>query len=345
MGIAYVTREVAKEAIDSTESAYNDRQFDRVIQSASRSVEGILRRTCYPEVATRYFPWPQDSAAGRLWLGDHDLIALTGATSGGVTIPPADIVPGPAEFGAPYDRLDLTAASGGSWFGGSEPENANAVSGLWCGCAIVELDGGSTVEALDASETGVDSSGSPEIGVGSILRVGAERMLVTGRTMLDTGQNTAGTLSSSNADRALAVASGAAFSVGESILVESERMLVQDIAGNTLIVRRAHDGSVLAAHPSGADVYAPRTLTVVRGALGTTAAAHDAASPILVFEVPGLVAELTLALALTTLGARQAGYVRYRRLEGGDKEASVSTAEIRADALRVYGKGPRVGAV
>ena len=49
---------------------------------------------------------------------------------------------------------------------------------------------GATVEALDDSETGidVDAATSAAVGVGSILRVDSERMLVTERQQLDTGQ-------------------------------------------------------------------------------------------------------------------------------------------------------------
>ena len=70
-------------------------------------------------------------------------------------------------------------------------------------------------------------------------------------------------------------ASGSGFNVGEVILVDSERMLIVDIAGNYLTVKRAWDGSVLAIHSTGADIYTLRLLTVTRGALGTTAGTHD----------------------------------------------------------------------
>lgn len=345
MGVWYVTREMARAALDSRESAYNNARIDRCIESGSRAAEGILRRRFYPEVATRYFPWPDGTAV--LWLdGDeNDLESLTSVTSGGVTIPPGDVIPGPV-FGPPYDRLSLESGSAGTWFGGDDPENANAVTARWCGCAVVDVVDTTIVEALDSSETGVDIGPSGLVGVGSILRVGTERMLVTGRTMLDTGQNTAGTLTNSNADRSLLVASSAGFVADEVILVESERMQVLDIAGNILIVRRAVDGSVLAAHASGVDVYAPRTCTVLRGALGTTAAAHDTAAPVLVFEVPALVAELSLALALTALGQSAAGYAQFVGAGENEREASGrGLGEIRRQARAVYGRGPRVGAV
>lgn len=344
MGIAYVTLERLRSALDSKESAYNDARLLQCIDSGSRAAEGILRRRFYPEAATRYFPWPEDSAE-TLWLdGDgNDLSTLTSATSGGVAVTVADVIPQPP-YGPPYDRLTLSSAGSGSWLQGDDPENANAITGVWCGCAIVETADATISEALDSSETGVNIGASSLIGTGSIIRVDSERMLVTGRSLLDVGQNTAGGVTSSNADRLLAVADGTAFVVGEILLIEAERVQVLDVAGNNLVVKRAVDGSVLAAHLTGVDIYALRTLTVTRGALGTVAAAHDTAAPVLVFEVPSLVQELALALAMVAAGAGQAGYSGFRRTQDTERESSRSTMDIKRDAVRVHGRGPRVGA-
>src|SRR5690606_22447868 len=54
----YTTRETVKAALDYKETARNDAQVDRAIESASRAVEGLLHRRFYPETATRYFDWP-----------------------------------------------------------------------------------------------------------------------------------------------------------------------------------------------------------------------------------------------------------------------------------------------
>lgn len=345
MGVLYATLERVRNALDSKESAYNDARILQCLESASRTVEGILRRRFYPEIATRAFPWPTDTRA--LWLeGDaNDLVSFTSATSGGVTVPFAGVIPWPA-FGPPFERLDLDTSSSADWFGGSTAEDANLITGVWCGCAVTDIADATTAEALDAVETGVDIGASTLIGTGSIIRIGSERMIVTGRSLLDTGQNTASTLTDKASATLLAVGSGAAFAVGELITVEAERMQVLDIAGNNLIVKRAVDGSVLAAHGSGVDVYAPRTLTVQRGALGTTAAAHDTAAPVLVYEVPALVAELATAYALVSLGAGQAGYTRFRSTgDGGERPLSRATGDIERDAQRVHGRGPRIGAI
>src|SRR5690606_34488219 len=131
-----------------------------------------------------------------------------------------------------------------------------------------------------------------------LIKLGTEHMVVTGRSMLDTGQNIGADLDASNSAVTVAVTDGTAFSAGETLLIGSERMLIVDVAGNNLIVKRAWDGSVLAAHTSGADIYASRTLTVERGALGTTAATHLDNAAVSRHVVPGAVRALAVAEAL-----------------------------------------------
>lgn len=77
------------------------------------------------------------------------------------------------------------------------------------------------------------------------------------------------------------VTSGAAFSEGQTILVDAEQMYVTAIATNTL--------------------------TVVRGANGTTAATHLTAAPIDVYRYPSRVVLATNRLAQRYLRAKDAG--------------------------------------
>ncbi len=345
MGVWYATREVVKEALDVAQTAYSDRQVDRCIESASRTVEGVLHRRFYPWTGTRYFEWPTDADSWRLWLDDADLLTVTTLTAGGVAIAASDYFLEPANSGPPYESIEIDLSSGAYFAAGATHQRAIAVAGVF-GYAAEEAPGGTLAEALDTSETGVDVSASETIGVGSILRVDSERMLVTGRTMLDTTQNIGADLAASNAGQSVSVTDGTAFAIGETLLIDAERVLVRDIAGNTLIVRRAYDGSTLAAHTTGADIYAPRRLTVTRGALGTTAAAHNTAVSVAVHAVPGLVSEFCVALALTGLGQRQAGYARTVGSGEGEREASGrGLAQIRKDAMTTYGRGPRTAAV
>lgn len=346
MGIWYTTREVVKAALDSAETARNNAQVDRSIESASRAVEGLLHRRFYPLTATRYFDWPdaQGAAPWRLWLDEDEILSVTTLIAGDTTIAATDYFLEPVNH-PPYDRIEIDLGSSASFESGETAQRAIAVTGVF-GYSTDEDPGGALAEALDASETGVDVTNSAVVGVGSILRVDTERMIVTGKSMLDTGQNLGGNLTASKADVTVPVASGAALNVGETILIDAERMLVEDIAGNNLIVQRAFDGSVLATHTNGADVYAPRTLTVTRGALGTTAATHDTATAVWVHAIPGLVAELCVALALTTLGQRQAGYARTVGSGVSEREAAGrGLAQIKNDAITTYGRRCRTAVI
>jgi hypothetical protein len=99
-------------------------------------------------------------------------------------------------------------------------------------------------------------------------------------------------------------------------------MLIEDIAGNNLTVRRAWDGSTIAAHSVGATVYAPRTLTVTRGALGTTAATHLTAASVYRWDAPGPVRQLCVAEALTDLLQGRSGYARTAGAGENEREAT-----------------------
>jgi hypothetical protein len=160
-------------------------------------------------------------------------------------------------------------------------------------------------------------------------------MLVTNRAMADTGQNVGGSgLTAQQNSVSLTVTDGSLFAVDETLLVESERMLVVDIAGNILTVQRAWDGTILAAHAAGVDIYAPRALTVTRGALGTTAATHADETPVVRWDPPGLVRDLVIAEALNRVTNEQAGYVRTRRTSGGGASTDQALTARDLPALR-----------
>jgi hypothetical protein len=132
---------------------------------------------------------------------------------------------------------------------------------------------------------------------------------------------------------------------GETILIDSERMLVTDVAGTVLTVVRAWDGTVPATHAGGADIYAPRTLTVERGALGTTAAAHNTATAITRHVVPGLVRNLTIAEAVTILLQEQSGYARQMGQGENARTVGVGLEGLRQDCYRTFGRKARIRGV
>lgn len=327
-GIWYATREDVMGAFDVKQTAHNRRYVDQAIEAASRSVESLCHRRFYPVQATRYFDWPPRAGMTPwvLRLDDKELISVSTLASGGTVITSDEYNLEPVNFGPPFNRIEIKLSSDGAFGGGSTYQRDVQATGLW-GYRLTETNVGSTVEALDDAETAVDVDGptSAAVGVGSVLRVDSERMLVTGRSNLSTGQT--GTLTASKADVSLTVANGTVFAVDEVLLLDSERMLIVDIAGNTLTVERAYDGTVLAAHTT-ATIYTPRTLTVTRGTLGTTAAAHALASTVYVWQPPGLVRQLTKAEAITQLTQERAGWFLKASTSGN------SAGKVSADALQ-----------
>ncbi|MEV7470268.1 hypothetical protein AB0O20_27745 [Streptomyces kronopolitis] len=351
MTIWYATREDVTRALDVRGTARNSAQIDRQIEAASRAVEALCHRRGFaPAAETRYFDWPgtPGTRPWRLWLDDSDLIEVSGLASGGVVIPSDSYFLEP-QAGPPYTRIELNLAGNSAFGGGPTPQRAIAVTGVW-GYSAAETPTGATTAALDAAGTTVtvDGPASAALGVGSVIRLGGERMAVTGRRQHDTGQALGGPLAAKAAEGSIAVADSAGFEVDEAILVDAERMLIVDIAGNTLIVKRGWDGSTLASHDAGATVYAPRSLTVARGVLGTTAAGHDAGAGVQRWDPPGPVRQLVIAEAMSALTSEVSGYARAVRSGEGSAERGRDMGALQMQRDATYdacGRRARVRAV
>lgn len=314
-GVWYCTREDVTGALDVKLTARSHRQVDRATESASRAVEGLLQRTFRPVLATRYFDWPGEFQRGarpwRLWLDANELISVTTLIAGGVVIPAADFFLEPANYGPPYTRIEVDLDSSSAFQSGGTHQRAIEVLGLF-GHSNEEEQVGDLTSNLDADITDTASAtwSTAHVGVGDVLRIDSERMIVVDKTMVDSAQNTGGSLTASAANTTVPVTDGSAFAVGVVLLVDSERMLVVDKAGNNLTVKRAWDGTVLAAHNSGADIYTLTGVELDRAQLGTTLAAHSTGADIYRHLVPGLVRELAIAEAINTLQQETSGYSR-----------------------------------
>jgi len=343
----YATRGDVKGALDVKETARANVLVDRAAASGSRAVESLLSRVFYPTTATRYFDWPNDQYARpwRLWLNDNELLSVTTLTSGGTTIGASGYFLEPANYGPPYDRVEINLASASAFTTGSTHQRAIAITGVW-GYDNRTAPAGALAGAINASVTTVAVTDSSLVDAGSLLLADTERLMVTGQAMITTGQTLqTATLASSAAATTVAVTTGSGYAVGETILIDSERMLIVDIASNSLTVRRSWDGSTLAAHTSGATIFAPRSLTVTRGATGSTAASHLDAAPLTTQLYPSLVRELAIAEAVNLL--RQEGSA-YSGTVGADPAQSASgggLGSIRAMAYAQYGRKARQRAV
>jgi len=347
--VFYATREDVKAALDSAETARNNAQVDRAIGSASRAVEALTHRRFYPQSATRYFPWPNTQRARpwRLWLDADEVITVTTLTAGGVVIPAADYFLEPANAGPPFTHVEVDLASASAFQAGATHQRAIAITGVFGHSADEEAVGELTA-SLAASLTATASAiwTTARIGVGDILRIDSERATVTARTMIDSAQNTGNALTASAGDVTVQVTTGSAFTAEQVLLIGSERMLVVDIAGNSLTVKRAWDGTVLAAHTSGADVFTLTGVELDRAQLGTTLAAHSSGATIYRHLVPGLVRDLAIAEAVNQLQQETSAYAR---VIGEGENAREGTgrglADLRRDTKAAYGRQARSRAV
>lgn len=343
--VCYCTREDVKASVDFKESARNNPQIDRAMQSAAEKIEGFTHRKFYPLLATRVFDWPnyQRAYPWRLWLNQSEVISITTLTSGGVVIPSNQYFLEPANEGPPYSRIDLNRSTSAAWSAGATPQHSISVTGLWGYCTATVPAGTLAAAMSDTTGTAVTISDSSLIGAGDTILVDAEQLLVTNRSMASTGQaqQGAGAGTASAADVALTVTDGTKYAVGETLLLDSERMLVVDIAANVLTVKRAFDGSVLATH-SGATVYAPRQLTVVRGTLGTTAATHLNAAAVVRNAPPSLIRDLAIAESVNQVLQETSGYALV--VGEGDTVRPASgagLAELWTEVTARYGRNLR----
>ncbi len=333
MGIWYCTRESVKRALDTGIDARSDAQIDDAIEAASRDIENCTNRVFWPWTGTRYLDWPdvQDGTSYVLWLEENEVASVAALSSGGTVIGASLYNLEPNASGPPFDRIELKL-SGSASFGLSDSRQRDVtLTGVFAGAPVTEATAGVLGAAIvSTSAAAVTVSDPAAVGVGSLLRVDNERLRVFGRAWQDSTQTA--TLAASNAATSVTVANGSVFVPDETILIGAERMLVTDVAGNTLVVRRASDGTTLADHTTAA-VYRQTGLLVERGAAGTTAATHLNAAPIYRWDAPGPIRSLCRAQALDTVLQEQGGYTR--TIGSGDNVRNASGSALGALWARV----------
>ena len=86
-------------------------------------------------------------------------------------------------------------------------------------------------------------------------------------------------------------------------------MLVEQVVGGIVTVRRSWNGTTLSAH-SGATIYAFRQYSVLRGQLGTTASTYSANAAVSKHRVPPLIRDLAIAEAANQVLQEGSGYAR-----------------------------------
>ena len=306
------TREEVRRALSVKQAAWNDAQIDRAIDAARETVEQLCHRKFYPEDTTHEWDWPsfQRAYPWRLWFDAAELADATVnvpvVTTGGIVIPAADILWGNPRYAPPYTYLELDRSTSAAFGSGSTPQRDIAITGTYGYWLKTAAAGTLAADALDTDLVVMVSAGSL-IGVGDLLIAASERMLVIDTFYVDTGVAFTGLTTASMADNILAVPDGTQFAQGEVLQLDTEWCLIQNILGNNLMLKRAWDGSILAAHTSGT-IYAKRLLSVLRGQLGTAAAAHSSGDALAISVVPALVKQLGVGEAIVSLTMEPAAY-------------------------------------
>lgn len=344
----FCNRDDVKRALDIAETARNNAQIDRIIEGASRDVEARLHRRIAPTLATRYIDWPnnQFGRSYRIWLDQNEAISLTTVVSGGTTISPANYLLEPANDGPPYTRLEINLASTSGFDTGSTHQRDIVLTGLF-GYSNEEDQVGALTSTLAASLTAVANVAftTARVSVGDVLRIDNERCVVTEKTMVSSTQTLQTPVGASSGEVTLAVTDGTGFIIDAVLLLDSERMLVVDIAGNNLTVKRAWDGTALAAH-TAPTIYTLTGVQLGRMQLGTALAAHTSAAPIYKWRIPGPVRDLCIAEAVNTFEQESSAYARTIGSDTAQRPgAGVGLPDIRDRVYASHGRKMRMGVV
>ena len=340
----YCTREAVMTALDVHPAQREISLIDSAIQGATGDVYGIIHRRFLPHDTTKYFDWPNEQLAypWRIWFDQHDLVSATAVTSVGVSIPLANVFFEPVnkQPDEPYTRMELNRATSSVFGGGTTPQRVVGVTGTWSYNAKTAPAGALAAPVSDTTGTTVTVTDSSQLGVGDLLVIDSERMVVADRAMASTGVTFTG-LSAIAADNLIAVPDVTAFGLGEVLMADAERLYVTDKTATSLVVKRAWQGTALAEHTSGT-IYAARSLAVLRGANGTTAATHASAAAVSRYVVPSLITELAIALAENSLLQKTSGYAR--SIGAGDNlrpAPGMGLADVTAHACARYGRKAR----
>lgn len=331
-----ITREMVQQRLDYTSAYRSNRSIDRAIAAATRDLEGKLNRKFYPTTATLR-PNPRLYViSGVLWLDSgYEMCRVDTVTVDGTALAAGTDFYTEPEDGPPFTSIELYPGSTAAW----PSDKGDIVLTGQAGSSIRTRPAGLLAASINASVTSVTVSDSSLVGVGDLLWLDTERVVVTDKMLGTTTATLAADTDAQYSSVSLSVSDGTLLHEGEMIVIGSERMAVEMIAGNTITVRRAELGSALAAHLSTAVIYAPRIAVVERAATGTTAAEHTSGIALAVNDPPDLVQEATLALALNNFEQAKAGYARTTGTGEGESESSGrGVRQIVADCMEAYGK-------
>ena len=341
----YSTRERVRAAAGFSERT--DVLVDRAIGASSRIIDAECHRQFYPETATRVFDWPapQTSRTWRLWLEQNSIISVTSLTVAGTAQTVASFLLEPANDGPPFNLIETDLSTSAAWASGSTHQRAISIVGLW-GYDDVTESAGTTAEDMTDSETDLSVTNGGALGVGDLITIGSERNMVVEVAFEDTAVNTDGTVAAQKNDTSIPTADESGNAVGETIRINDEQMEITSITTGNLNVLRAVNGTVLAAHGSGDDIYANRLVTVERGATGSTAAASSSGAAITRQVYPSLIEQWCIAEAVVQLAQQSAAYARTAGTADNQRETvGAGLVDLRDRALSSYARKHRTSVV
>lgn len=342
--IFYATREDVRHAVDAAGTTRDNVEIDRALAASTNKVNGALKRDFAPWTGVKYFDWPSyDTSVFRIYVdSDQELISISALTSGGQAIDITKVNLEPSQQGPPYDTIEVNRDTIGSFTQGVTFQRSVSATGVW-GYDVTERSAGAVVGSVSSGASQITLPNAVDVGVGSLLRLDSERMIVTDKSSVATGQVALSSLAAEESDRLLTVADGTAFRVGETITMDAERCWIDDILGNVLVLKRAMEGSLLSTH-AGSLIYSARLATVARGQLGTSAASHSASAPINLHVYPALIRQYAIAETLIELQMQASSYARTRPAAGGIGGRGIPISEsgpvdLRTQAANAFGRG------
>lgn len=356
---AYASRESLALALDRSLNVLAIEALDRALLGATDVIEREFERQFYPYTGTWYYDVPADDTSTRtptwkLYLAPRDFITVDSVTVGGVAVSGAQLRPD-NRVGRPGEWLELDRSGSTSFYDGSSssPQRRAAIvgtSGWWDESKAAGALAGDLLVGTDTADlVTAPAVGTGGVGVGHLLRVGNERMVVEDRLLIDTNENLGADLAaqaSASIPSSITVGDGTDYAAGEMIAIGGEVMLILRVLSNTLFVRRGYANTPVAAHASGADIYAYRRLALRRGAVGTTEANHVAADTVSRWVAPYALEALCIAIAQETCVQEGAAYARTVGSEQNEREARAAGLAMAWKRARAYSrKGGRTYAV
>ncbi|HEY6494946.1 MAG TPA: hypothetical protein VIZ43_16855, partial [Trebonia sp.] len=350
----------------------------RALTSAASNIDGQMKRVFYPFDGPRFFDWPNQGGSGggqyadpwRLWFDQNDMVCMTAFVTGGVSIPLNTVFLEPVNSGPPYTYMELDRSSNAAFGGNSQtPQHSLVPSGTWGYGADADQVAALAADVSSGTATVVLSDGS-QAGVGDLLILGygrgpapfpsalgyagaiqpylGERVLVTAKAAADTGlaQSGSGCTTEVDSDQALTWTGTGGLNTGEVVVLDQEQMLVEQVIGTTATVRRAWNGTTLAAHTTGAEIFACRSLTVWRAQLGTAPSSYTTGAAVHKHRVPSLIRDLSIAEAVNQVLQEGSGYAR--TVGSGESEhpaPGMSLADKWDEARTRHGRKARTRAV